>query len=185
MDNLSSHKKPAVREAIEAAGASLRFLPAYSPDLNPIEQVFAKLKALLRAMALRSVAALWDALGSVVGCVSPRNAKTSSGTPGISSQDANALAHHERCPSVAALAGAPQAVVPIDEEAAPSFACSVARAASTADQLAAGIPALRRIPVSAETSGSVRRTGRRSPGSLCAVAVTRRRIRDRFRRYRL
>ena len=48
MDNLSSHKKPAVRRAIEAAGASVRFLPAYSPDLNPIEQVFAKLKTLLR-----------------------------------------------------------------------------------------------------------------------------------------
>jgi len=60
MDNLSSHKKPAVRRAIEAAGASVRFLPAYSPDLNPIEQVFAKLKALLRAKALRSVEALWE-----------------------------------------------------------------------------------------------------------------------------
>lgn len=47
MDNLSSHKKPAVRQAIEATGATLLFLPAYSPDLNPIEQVFAKLKALL------------------------------------------------------------------------------------------------------------------------------------------
>jgi transposase len=58
MDNLSSHKKPAVRQAIEQAGASVRFLPAYSPDLNPIEQLFAKPKALLRAKALRTVDAL-------------------------------------------------------------------------------------------------------------------------------
>jgi transposase len=72
MDNLSSHKKPAVRQAIEDAGASVRFLPAYSPDLNPIEQVFAKLKALLRAMALRTVDALWKALGSIIVCVSPQ-----------------------------------------------------------------------------------------------------------------
>jgi len=71
MDNLSSHKKPAVRQAIEGAGANVLFLPAYSPDLNPIEQVFAKLKALLRAMALRSVDALWKALGSITECVSP------------------------------------------------------------------------------------------------------------------
>jgi transposase len=72
MDNLSSHKKPAVRRAIEAAGATLMFLPPYSPDLNPIEQVFAKLKALLRAMALRTVDALWKALGSITDCVSPQ-----------------------------------------------------------------------------------------------------------------
>jgi transposase len=69
MDNLSSHKRPAVRQAIEAAGASLRFLPAYSPDLNPIEQVFANIKAMLRA-ALRTVEALWNALGSIIDCVS-------------------------------------------------------------------------------------------------------------------
>jgi transposase len=75
MDNLSSHKKPAVRQAIEAAGATLLFLPAYSPDLNPIEQVFAKLKALLQKMALRSVEALWKALGSITGCVSPQECK--------------------------------------------------------------------------------------------------------------
>jgi hypothetical protein len=75
MDNLSSHKKLAVRQAIEATGATLLFLPAYSPDLNPIEQVFAKLKALLRKMALRSVEALWKALGSITGCVSPQECK--------------------------------------------------------------------------------------------------------------
>lgn len=57
MDNLSSHKKAAVRRAIEQAGATLMFLPPYSPDLNPIEQVFAKLKALLRAKAIRTIEA--------------------------------------------------------------------------------------------------------------------------------
>jgi transposase len=56
----------------KGTGASIRFLPADSPDLNPIEQVFAKLKALLRAMALRTVDALWKALGSIIHCVSPR-----------------------------------------------------------------------------------------------------------------
>jgi transposase len=75
MDNLSSHKKPAVRQAIEAFGATLKFLLAYSPDLNPIEQVFAKLKALLRAMAVRSVDALWKALGPITGCVSSKECK--------------------------------------------------------------------------------------------------------------
>jgi transposase len=68
MDNLASHKVAGVRRAIEAVGAILMFLPPYSPDLNPIEQVFAKLKALLRAKALRTVDALWNALGSLVGC---------------------------------------------------------------------------------------------------------------------
>jgi transposase len=65
-DNLSSHKVAGVRQAIEAAGATLMYLPPYSPDLNPIEQAFAKLKALLRAKALRTVDALWNALGSLV-----------------------------------------------------------------------------------------------------------------------
>ena len=63
MDNLGSHKVAGVRRAIEAAGADLLYLPPYSPDLNPIEQAFAKLKALLRAKALRTVEALWNALG--------------------------------------------------------------------------------------------------------------------------
>jgi transposase len=71
MDNLGSHKVGGVREAIEAAGASLLYLPPYSPDLNPIEMAFAKLKALLRAAALRTVEALWKALGSLVDCFSP------------------------------------------------------------------------------------------------------------------
>ena len=68
MDNLGSHKIAGVREAIEAAGASLLFLPPYSPDLNPIEMAFAKLKALLRARAIRTVEALWNALRPLTEC---------------------------------------------------------------------------------------------------------------------
>jgi transposase len=65
MDNLPAHKVAGVREAIEAAGAELRYLPPYSPDLNPIEMMFAKLKALLRKAAERTIAALWDRSGVV------------------------------------------------------------------------------------------------------------------------
>ena len=71
MDNLSAHKVEGVREAIEAAGATLRYLPPYSPDLNPIEQVFAKLKALLRKAAERSVEALWNRIGNLLDLFSP------------------------------------------------------------------------------------------------------------------
>ena len=71
MDNLGYHKVAGVRKAIEAVGARLHYLPSYSPDLNPIEQAFAKLKALLRAKALRTVEALWNALGDIVACFSP------------------------------------------------------------------------------------------------------------------
>ena len=63
LDNLGSHKVAGVREAVEAAGATLRYLPPYSPDLNPIEQVFAKLKALLRDAAARTTEGLWAAVG--------------------------------------------------------------------------------------------------------------------------
>ena len=66
MDNLSSHKRAAVRERIEAAGANLLFLPPYSPDFNPIEKAFAKLKALLRRAATRTHDALWDTIGSLL-----------------------------------------------------------------------------------------------------------------------
>jgi transposase len=71
MDSLGSHKVAGVRAAIEAAGAQLVYLPAYSPDLNPIEQVFAKLKAVLRAKALRTVDALWAALGEIADAITP------------------------------------------------------------------------------------------------------------------
>jgi len=67
MDNLGSHKSPAVRAAIRKAGAKLFFLPPYSPDLNPIEQVFAKLKTLLRKAAERTVEATWQRIGSLLG----------------------------------------------------------------------------------------------------------------------
>lgn len=66
MDNLSSHKVVNVKEAIEKAGATILFLPPYSPDLNPIEQVFSKLKALLRKTAARTVDALWNAIGQLL-----------------------------------------------------------------------------------------------------------------------
>jgi transposase len=69
MDNLSSHKVAGVKQAIEGAGASLMYLPAYSPDLNPIEMLFAKFKAILRAMRARTVDALWEALGKVTQMV--------------------------------------------------------------------------------------------------------------------
>lgn len=66
MDNLGSHKVAGIREAIEAAGARALYLPPYSPDLNPIEQVFAKLKGILRTVAARTVDALWDAIGAAM-----------------------------------------------------------------------------------------------------------------------
>jgi putative transposase len=67
MDNLGSHKGKAVRRLIRAAGAKLFFLPRYSPDLNPIEQVFAKLKHLLRKAAARTVEAVCAAIGQLLG----------------------------------------------------------------------------------------------------------------------
>ena len=71
MDNLSSHKRVAARKLIEAAGAELRFLPPYSPDFNPIEMAFSKLKALLRKAAERTVEGLWDAIGRLVDLITP------------------------------------------------------------------------------------------------------------------
>ena len=69
MDNLGSHKGAAVRAAIEAAGARLLFLPPYSPDFNPIEMAFSKLKALLRKAAERTVEGLWSAIGRLIDAV--------------------------------------------------------------------------------------------------------------------
>ena len=71
MDNLSSHKLPAIREAIEGAGAELLYLPPYSPDFNPIEQLFAKLKAALRKAAERSVESLWNRIGMLLNGFPP------------------------------------------------------------------------------------------------------------------
>jgi len=70
MDNLGSHKGKAVRRAIRAAGAKLLFLPRYSPDLNPIEQLFAKLKHLLRNAAQRTQQAVCDAVASILAAIS-------------------------------------------------------------------------------------------------------------------
>ena len=74
MDNLSSHKRARTRELIEGAGATLLFLPPYSPDLNPIELVFAKLKQLLRSLACRTREALWGAMQGVLDRISPADA---------------------------------------------------------------------------------------------------------------
>jgi transposase len=71
MDNLGSHKNRAIRQAIRAAGARLMFLPPYSPDLNPIEQVFAKLKTLLRKAGERTVEAVWKRIGALLECFKP------------------------------------------------------------------------------------------------------------------
>jgi len=74
LDNLSSHKGPRVRELIESAGAELVFLPPYSPDLNPIEMVFSKIKQLLRSLACRTRDTLWRPMQSVLDRVSAADA---------------------------------------------------------------------------------------------------------------
>lgn len=75
MDNLSSHKRVRVREAIEGAGCRLLYLPPYSPDLNPIELAFAKLKALLRKAQERTVEALWSFLGRALDLFTPEEGR--------------------------------------------------------------------------------------------------------------
>ncbi|MBX3388153.1 MAG: IS630 family transposase [Phycisphaeraceae bacterium] len=74
LDNLSSHKSEKARTLIESRGARLEFLPPYSPDLNPIEMVFAKIKQLLRSLACRTKEALWKAMQSVLDQISPSDA---------------------------------------------------------------------------------------------------------------
>jgi len=71
-DNLGSHKNDDVREAIEGVGATIRYLPPYSPDFNPIEMVFSKLKALLKKAAHRTVEALWNEIGTLLDAFSPQ-----------------------------------------------------------------------------------------------------------------
>ena len=71
LDNLKAHKVDGVRQAIARAGAFLLYLPPYSPDLNPIEQLFAKLKALLRKAAARSRDELWQAIGRLIDTIPP------------------------------------------------------------------------------------------------------------------
>jgi len=72
MDNLGSHKGQAVRQLIRSAGAKLFFLPRYSPDLNPIEQVFAKLKTLLRKADPRTIETTWKGIGALLDCFPPQ-----------------------------------------------------------------------------------------------------------------
>jgi len=72
MDNLRTHKVDGVRQAIEAVGASVRYLPAYSPDLNPIEQAFSKLKTAMRKSAARTVQALWKLIGRLIKTFAPK-----------------------------------------------------------------------------------------------------------------
>ena len=71
LDNLPAHKVSGAREAIEAAGAQMLFLPPYSPDFNPIENSFAKLKSILRKAAARTVPELWDAIRDALPCFTP------------------------------------------------------------------------------------------------------------------
>jgi transposase len=75
LDNLSSHKVAGVKEAIEAVGASIRYLPPYSPDLNPIENAFSKLKSMLRSAGARTVTDLWKTIGDAISAFSPAECK--------------------------------------------------------------------------------------------------------------
>lgn len=76
MDNLPAHKLSSVREAIEATGAELRFLPPYSPDFNPIELAFSKVKTLLRKAAARSLQDLWDAIRDAIDAITPNDCRS-------------------------------------------------------------------------------------------------------------
>lgn len=75
MDNLSAHKVPGVREAIEAAGAEVLYLPPYSPELNPIEKAWSKLKAILRDVGARTLDTLFDAIADALPRITPDNCK--------------------------------------------------------------------------------------------------------------
>jgi transposase len=85
IDNLGSHKGKAVRQAIRSAGAKLFFLPKYSPDLNPIEQVFAKLKHLLRKAAARTPETICAAIGQLLGAFTPHECANYLGNAGYRS----------------------------------------------------------------------------------------------------
>jgi transposase len=82
MDNLPAHKQAAIRDAIEKRGAELRYLPPYSPDLNPIEMAFSKFKAFLKKAAARSVEALWDALAEALPAISAKDCASYFATAG-------------------------------------------------------------------------------------------------------
>ncbi len=89
MDNGSAHKVDGVRQAIEARSAELVSLPPYFPDLNPIEQLFAKLKALLCRKAARTVSTLWEAIGALIENFEPDEAPTTSATPDMVQAERN------------------------------------------------------------------------------------------------
>jgi transposase len=94
MDNLSAHKHADIREIIEAAGAALLYLPPYSPDFNPIENAFAKLKAILRKAAARTLNDLWDVIGQADKRSTPsvpKNAPTISPPPDMRLTEWNLL----------------------------------------------------------------------------------------------
>lgn len=92
MDNLPAHKLAEVRDAIHAAGAELRFLPPYSPDFNPIEMAFSKLKAFLRKAATRTRDDLWRAIGKGIDTFTPpSNASTTSLLPDMTATDGKVL----------------------------------------------------------------------------------------------
>jgi len=75
LDNLPAHKPIAIREAIEATGAVMLFLPPYSPDFNPIEMAFSKIKALLKKAAARTILDLWEAIRNAIDAVTPQDAR--------------------------------------------------------------------------------------------------------------
>lgn len=91
MDNLPAHKISGVREAIEKVGARLLFLPPYSPDFNPIEMAFSKLKALLRKAAARTIEDLWSAVADCLPAFTRRNAGTTSRRPDMTRTKSNLL----------------------------------------------------------------------------------------------
>jgi len=76
LDNLPAHKPVAIRQAIEAAGAIMLFLPPYSPDFNPIELAFSKIKAMLKKAAARTLKDLWDAIRQAIDAVTPQDARS-------------------------------------------------------------------------------------------------------------
>lgn len=87
MDNLAAHKVTGVRETIEAAGARLLYLPPYSPDFNPIENAFAKIKALLRTAAARTIPDLWTAIRYAFTCFTPAECRNYLAAAGYDAYD--------------------------------------------------------------------------------------------------
>lgn len=83
LDNLGAHKVAGVRRAIRKAKATLLYLPPYSPDMNPIEKMFSKLKALLRKAAKRTVDELWKEIGAVIQSVTPQECRNFYGAAGV------------------------------------------------------------------------------------------------------